>query len=268
MEGIMTGIKPRKMFSAGTFSEEDQAMIGDVRRKMNLINAVGGGSGLSDPLTQFLLTAGPDLVAGKGAGGTKLEEILGGVKPGIDKAIKTQQLKDLSNRKLATQLIAKSKGTDIDQIKRNALALSKLKKIPYEQALQMEINKSYYKKGTSTEEQAYQKGKRIEDDLGKYKDFLRNPEYNPLQKNRVKDAIGKINTNEKIDGIMDTSNPFISLDDYTVGKTREVNKQEVRTLIPNDKDDFRPNRAYFMVDENAFFVYNADAGVLVELPGV
>jgi hypothetical protein len=268
MEGIMTGIKPRKMFSAGTFSEEDQAMIGDVRRKMNLINAVGGGSGLSDPLTQFLLTAGPDLVAGKGAGGTKLEEILGGVKPGIDQAIKTQQLKDLSNRKLATALISKSKGTDIDMIKRNALALSKLKKIPYEQALQMEINKSYYKKGTSTEEQAYQKGKRIEDDLGKYKDFLRNPEYNPLQKNRVKDAIGKINTNEKIDGIMDTSNPFISLDDYTVGKTREVNKQEVRTLIPNDKDDFRPNRAYFMVDENAFFVYNADAGVLVELPGV
>tara|TARA_B100001939_G_scaffold163229_1_gene140701 strand:- start:729 stop:1583 length:855 start_codon:yes stop_codon:yes gene_type:complete len=268
MEGIMTGIKPRKMFSLGSLSEEDQAIVGDVRRKMNLINAVGGGSGLSDPLTQFLLTAGPDLVAGKAAGGSKLEEIIGGVKPGIDQAIKTQQLKDLSNRKLATALISKSKGTDIDMIKRNALALSKLKKIPYEEALKMEINKNYYKKGTSAEEQAYQKGKRIEDDLGKYKDFLRNPEYNPLQKNRVKTAIGKININKKIDNIMDTSNPFISLDDYTAGAPREINNQKVRTLIPNDKDDFRPNRAYFMVDENAFFVYNADAGVLVELPGV
>jgi len=55
MEGIMTGIKPRKMFSLGTLSEEDQAIVGDVQRKMRLINAVGGGSGLSDPLTQFLL---------------------------------------------------------------------------------------------------------------------------------------------------------------------------------------------------------------------
>jgi hypothetical protein len=271
MEGIMTGIKPRKMFSAGTFSEEDQEMIGDVRRKMNLINAVGGGSGLSDPLTQFLLTAGPDLVAGKGAGGTKLQEILGGVKPGLDQAIKTQQLKDLSNRKLATQLIAKSKVSDVRKLY-NALKtrinpktgeLYTLEDVAGDKAMT-----ELYKKDTSEAEKLYQKGKRIEDDLGKYKDFLRNPEYNPLQKNRVKDAIGKINTNEKIDGIMDTSNPFISLDDYTVGKTREVNKQEVRTLIPNDKDDFRPNRAYFMVDENAFFVYNADAGVLVELPGV
>ena len=108
MEGIMTGIKPRKMFSLGTLSEEDQAIIGDVRRKMNLINAVGGGSGLSDPLTQFLLTAGPDLVAGKGAGGTKLQEILGGIKPGLDRAIKTQQLKEAQNRKLATALVSKT----------------------------------------------------------------------------------------------------------------------------------------------------------------
>ena len=270
MEGIMTGIKPRKMFSTAGLSEADQNIVGDVRRKMNLIDFVsGGGSGLSDPLTQFLLTAGPDLVAGKAAGGSKIQEILGGVKPGIDKAIKTQQLKDLSDRKLATALISKSKGTDIDMIKRNALALSKLKKIPYEEALKMEINKNYYKKGTSEEEKLYQKGKRIEDDLGKYKDFLRNPEYNPLQKGRVKNAIGKINANDKIDGIMDTNNPFISVDDYTVAAEKEeINNKEVRTLIPNDKDDFRPNRAYFMIDENAFFIYNADKGVLIELPGI
>ena len=271
MEGIMTGIKPRKMFSAGTFSEEDQAMIGDVRRKMNLINAVGGGSGLSDPLTQFLLTAGPDLVAGQGAGGTKLEEILGGVKPGIDQAIKTQQLKDLSNRKLATALISKSKGTDIDMIKRNALALSKLKKIPYEQALQMEINKSYYKKGTSTEEQAYQKGKRIEDDLGKYKDFLRNPEYNPLEKKRVANAIDKINANEKLESEIDVSNPFISKDDYEVGqtvkvKTPEGEVEERRVFIPNDKDDFQPQKKYFIVEANAFFFYDAQNNRLIEAP--
>ena len=99
MEGIMTGIKPRKMFALGLTG--DQGIVDDVRRKMNLIDAVGGGSPLSDPLTQFLLTAGPDLVAGKAAGGTKLQEILGGIKPGLDRAIKTQQLKDLSEQKIS-----------------------------------------------------------------------------------------------------------------------------------------------------------------------
>ena len=65
MEGIMTGIKPRKMFFKGTLSPVDQEIVSDVERKMKLINAVGGGSPLSNPLTQFLLTAGPDLVEEK-----------------------------------------------------------------------------------------------------------------------------------------------------------------------------------------------------------
>ena len=110
MEGIMTGIKPRKMYALGP---TDQGVVDSVRRKMSLIDAVAGaGSPLSDPLTQFLLTAGPDLVAGKAAGGTKLQEILGGIKPGLDRAVKTQQLKDAQNRKLATQLIAGNPGRE------------------------------------------------------------------------------------------------------------------------------------------------------------
>ena len=79
MEGIMTGIKPRKMFSLGT---EDQGIVDDVRRKMNLIDVVAGTgqSPLSNPLTQFLLQTGQNLIAGKAAGGTKLQEILGATK--------------------------------------------------------------------------------------------------------------------------------------------------------------------------------------------
>ena len=95
MEGIMTGIKPRKMFFKGTLSPVDQEIVSDVERKMKLINAVGGGSPLSNPLTQFLLTAGPDLVAGKAAGGTKLQEILGGIKPGLDRLISRTQMGEL-----------------------------------------------------------------------------------------------------------------------------------------------------------------------------
>ena len=241
MEGIMTGIKPRKMFSLGTLSAADQEIVGDVERKMRLINAVGGGSALSDPLTQFLLTAGPDLVAGKAAGGTKLQEILGGIKPGLDRAVKTQQLKDLSNRKLATALISKSKVSDTRKLYealKNRINPKTGKNFTFEDVAGDKAMTALYKKDTSEAEKIYQKGKRTEDDLGKYKDFLRNPKYNPLEKKRVANAINKINADEKLEGEVDVTNPFISGDDYEVGKTLKVKTpegeiEERRVFIPN-----------------------------------
>jgi hypothetical protein len=265
MEGIMTGIKPRKMFSAGTFSEEDQEMIGDVRRKMNLINAVGGGSGLSDPLTQFLLTAGPDLVAGKGAGGTKLQEILGGVKPGLDQAIKTQQLKDLNNRKLATQLIAKSKIGGAEQAWRDYGKDSGLTK---EEFVKEFAQKELFKKKTNPEDRAFQESRDEMASLGKFKDFLRNPKYEEPEKIAIKGALDKIKSNEALFAGIDKKNPYFQGSDYELGPSSEINNQKVKTLVPNDKDDFVGNKIYFVIEENGFFVFNQDKGILQELPGV
>jgi hypothetical protein len=268
MEGIMTGIKPRKMFSLGTLSEEDQAIVGDVQRKMRLINAVGGGSGLSDPLTQFLLTAGPNLVEGKAAGGTKLQEILGGVKPGLDRAIKTQQLKDLSNRKLATSLIAKSKMGGAEQAWKDYGQYSGMSKPDF---IKEYAQKEIFKKKTNPEDRTFQEKRDTSQDLGKYKDFLRNPKYNPLQKNRIVNVITELNKNPKLEAVVDTSNPFISKDDYEVAapvkvKTEEGNVEERRVIVPNDKDDFQPNLRYFVVDANAFFFYDAKNNRLIEVP--
>ena len=268
MEGIMTGIKPRKMFSTGTLSAADQEIVGDVERKMRLINAVGGGSALSDPLTQFLLTAGPDLVAGKAAGGTKLQEILGGIKPGLDRAVKTQQLKDLSNRKLATALISKSKVSDTRKLY-NALKNRKNPKtgklFPLEDVAGDKAMAELYRKETSETEKIYKKGLKTEDDLGKYKDFLRNPKYNPLEKKRVANAIKEINANEKLEEEIDVSNPFISKDDYEKGSNMKTPEGEIRRVfIPNDKDDFQPQKKYFIVEANAFFFYDAQNNKLIE----
>ena len=265
MEGIMTGIKPRKMFSAGTFSEEDQAMIGDVRRKMNLINAVGGGSGLSDPLTQFLLTAGPDLVAGKGAGGTKLQEILGGVKPGLDQAIKTQQLKDLSNRKLATSLIAKSKLGGAEQAWRDYGKDSGLTK---EEFIKEFAQKELFKKKTNPEELRIQKQKEVRGELGKFKDFLRNPKYSEVEKSLMSSALNKIEGNKDLLASIDKQNPYYQGSDYTVGTPKKINNQDAKVLIPQDKDEFIGNKVYFMIEENGFFVFNEEQGQLIQLPGV
>jgi len=104
MEGIMTGIKPRENFAIKGMSDD---VAQNIQNRINLIDAYAGTSPLSDPLTQFLLTSGPALVEGKAAGGTKLQEIIGGIKPGLDRATKMQQMKDLNRRKIAASVISK-----------------------------------------------------------------------------------------------------------------------------------------------------------------
>ena len=114
MEGIMTGIKTRENFRDKGMSNEMAQQLKSVQERINIIDAISGAgaSPLSDPFTQFLLTAGPDLVAGKAAGGTKLQEIIGGIKPGLDRATAIQMQKDAGRRKLAGTLLAKSSIND------------------------------------------------------------------------------------------------------------------------------------------------------------
>ena len=106
MEGIMTGIKPRESFAEKGITDD---MLDRVRSRVNLIDAVAGAgaSPLADPLTQFLLQTGQNLIAGESAGGTKIQEIIGATRKPLEAAIKKQQLKDMSRRKIAASLIGK-----------------------------------------------------------------------------------------------------------------------------------------------------------------
>jgi len=275
MEGIMTGIKPRKMFSLGT---EDQTIVDNVRRRMNLIDVVaGGGSPLSDPLTQFLLTAGPDLVAGKAAGGTKLQEIIGGVKPGLDRAVKTQQLKDAQNRKLATALISKTGAGNFDKAFREYgqyMTNPKTKK-PYtkEEFRPVYGSTQIYRKDTSPAEISRKESQTRKETLAKKKNILQQQEYNNLQINRINAAEEKILGNEKLYELVDINNPYVSSEDYEVGaplkvRNPEGKKEEFRVFVPNDKEDFFPNKVYYLFDNDVFVRYDAQNNRLVELPGV
>ena len=258
MEGIMTGIKPRKMFSTAGLSEADQNIVGDVRRKMNLIDFVsGGGSGLSDPLTQFLLTAGPDLVAGKAAGGSKIQEILGGVKPGIDKAIKTQQLKDLSDRKLATQLIAKSGTGDFSKAFRSygqyMTNPDTGKKYTEEEFRPVFGKIQLYRKDISPEERLRKESDTRKAALAKKKNLLQQQEYTNVEIENVSNAEKKIFSDGALLKSMGSDNPYVPKDEYEKGKTIEVEKdgkkEERQVFIPNDKSDFTINRRYFLFNE-------------------
>ena len=109
MEGIMTGIKPREMFRDKGMSNEMADELKNIQSRINLVDAVAGAgaSPLANPLTQFLLQTGANLIGGTAAGGTKLQEIVGAAKGPLDKAVKAQQLRDASRRKTAASLIGK-----------------------------------------------------------------------------------------------------------------------------------------------------------------
>ena len=116
MEGIMTGIKPRKNYEDGTPKPNADPFAG-LKKQFNMIDELAGvgQSPLSDPLTQFLLGTGQRLIGGEAAGGTKLQEIVGATKQPLEVAIKQQALKDAGRRKLAASLIGKQKRSDFLQ---------------------------------------------------------------------------------------------------------------------------------------------------------
>ena len=264
MEGVMTGIIPRRMYSLGP---GDEGIVSDVRRKMNLIDAISGPtSPLGDPLTQFLLQTGQNLIGGESAGGTKLQEIVGATKKPLATAVKAQQLKDLQNRKLVTNLISKSKSAGAEQAWKEYGQYSGLSKD--------EFNKQYamtqlFKKETSDEEKAFQAGKALKKELGAVKSFGGKKKYSEIEQNLIQTAIPKITKNEKLLDIIDKQDPYYQGSDYKEGEKAKLKSgDEVRTLIPEDKSDFQPNKAYFIIEENKFFIYDDTKGRLIELKGV
>jgi len=122
MEGIMTGIKPRESFAEKGMSDDLKGDLGRIQQRVNLIDAISGAgaSPLANPLTQFLLQTGQNLIGGTAAGGTKLQEIVGATKEPLNKAIRAQQLRDASRRKLTASMLSKMGGDDIAKIRRNA----------------------------------------------------------------------------------------------------------------------------------------------------
>jgi len=232
MEGIMTGIKPREKFSLGT---QDQGLVDNVKRKMNLIDVVAGGtSPLSDPLTQFLLTAGPDLVEGKAAGGTKLQEIIGGIRPGLQAATKTQQLKDIQNRKLATQLISKSTIGDAAKAWSDYGQYTGLSKEEFFR--QFGRSKLYKDEPTPEMKKAKIKGDIIKNLTG-IQNIFGKKMFNQFEAESIGDAMIEAQKNPDFFKQVDLSKPYMP---------KDVSVEKVKGgYVPSDTEDFNPNKLYF-----------------------
>jgi len=279
MEGVMTGITPRKMYDEGSLNTADQGVVDNVRRKMNLIDVISGSgsSALGDPLTQFLLSTGQNLISGESAGGTKLQELAGATKAPLAQAIKSQQLKDLSKRKLATSLVSKLGTGDFETAFKNYGQYMKNpntnKRYTKDEFRPVFGNLQMYRKPMNPNERAQKEADARKDVLAKKKNMLQQQEYNTLQITGIEEAEKKILDNDELYKSMDTSNPYIANDDYeeatsAAAKDSEGKEVKIRVFVPDDKEDFRPNKRYFLIDEGIFVTYDSANNRLIEVPGI
>ena len=202
MEGVMTGIKPREFFQDKGMSNSMANELKNVQRRVDLIDAISGAgaSPLANPLTQFLLQTGANLISGEAAGGTKLQEIVGATKKPLATAIKAQQLKDASRRKIAATLLSKS---NIDEARKAYQSYGKAKYKTFEEFLPVYATMKLERKPRSQADQdQLDKDAYIKNILNK-KDYKDNPIYNFSEATQMHAAEKKVRENKQL---IDVSN--------------------------------------------------------------
>jgi hypothetical protein len=267
MEGIMTGIKPREKFAIKGMSNDMADELKSVQQRVNFIDQVAGvgGSPLSDPFTQFLLTAGPDLIAGKEAGGTKLQEIIGGIKPGLDRATALQMKKDAGRRKLTATLLSKMGTNDIAKIEANAKRVSKLTDRPYADVLEDLMYKYMYRDPKGPREIELKSDESNIKSLLQKKDARGNPELTRSEATLINKATKKAQQDENLKNRLDPRLEYvpkkagIKSDTATIGgKERTVYKPKTGNII-----DFQDDFVYFDTRLGQFLLYKKEQDLFI-----
>jgi hypothetical protein len=200
MEGVMTGIKPREMFKDKGMSSEMAEQLKNVQARVDLIDAISGAgaSPLANPLTQFLLQTGQNLIGGTAAGGTKLQEIVGATREPLSKAIAAQQKKDLSRRKIAASLLSKS---NINEARKAYNEYGKAKYKTFEEFLPVYATMKLERKPRSAADQAQADKDAYVKSILRITDYKEDPVYNISEANKMYEAEQKVRKSEntKID---------------------------------------------------------------------
>jgi hypothetical protein len=277
MEGIMTGIKPREMFEDKGMSDDMAQQLKNVQQKVQLIDAFSGAGAnpLSNPLTQFLLQTGANLIGGTAAGGTKLQEIVGAAKGPLDKAIRAQQLRDSSRRRLAASLLAKTKPSETRRLfnaLKNTINPATGKNYTFNEVAVLEARKDLFKKDTSAEEKEFQKGKETFKNLSSVKSFTGTRKYEPLEIELIGTANKQIDKDPTLFAAMDESKPYVQREDIdsdaepvsTGKKDAEGKEIKLEVVIPEDPDEYTGNRVYYVLPKRKFFYFDAQKNRLVE----
>ena len=264
MEGVMTGIKPREMFQDKGMSNEMAQQLKNVQQRVDLIDAISGAgaSPLANPLTQFLLQTGQNLIGGTAAGGTKLQEIVGATREPLSKAIAAQQKKDLSRRKIAATLLSKS---NINEARKAYNEYGKAKYKTFEEFLPVYATMKLERKPRSEADQAQlNKDAYIKNILSK-KDFRDNPIYNFSEATQMHAAEKKVRENKQLIDVSNFHIPKKAAAEFKQVGTTKTGKPVVQAPAGIK---FIDEHIYYDVQGGSggtFYKFNEDKNILIPL---
>ena len=256
MEGIMTGIKPRESFQDKGMSDAMRSDIENIQGRINLIDAIAGAgaSPLANPLTQFLLQTGQNLIGGTAAGGTKLQEIVGATRDPLNKAIAAQTRKDLSRRKLAGTLIGKMGGSDVAKMERKAKRIAEITGRPYKTVLTDVINQSLYadpkSPGTIENKEIALEAKSI---MERNTDYRKKPKFGydtSVDMAKAKRDLIKSKQFKEGEFNLDSSQYYLPAD------VTLTDGEKQGTKVPSDAEDLTANNIYYNYRDGTWYLYD------------
>jgi hypothetical protein len=233
-DGIMTGIVDRENHA---LSDPDGVGFSDrVKNRMDLIqSAVGGGTGLDDPLTQFLLQYGPSL-AGTTGGGSTIGNVLLASKEPVANLLKNVQSQKKLKTGVALEVLDSLEDEDIAPIIEKAKAIAKETGRDYQETLNQLVKTEMYRKGKSPEET---KSENLEVDIASLmsiKDSYQNPLINKYGAEEVAMKIRDVKQG-KVPGIkyedIDIDQP------YLLKKSKIINKDDETGILTLDENSIR-----------------------------
>jgi len=251
-DGIMTGIVDRENHA---LSDPDGVGFSDrVRNRMDLIqSAVGGGTGLDDPLTQFLLQYGPSL-AGTTGGGSTIGNVLLASKEPVANLLKNVQSQKKLKTGVALEVLDSLEDEDIAPIIEKAKAIAKETGRDYLPILNQLVETELYRKPKSPEEKKQEGFEISMAGLLDQKDNYGSPYLNTYSAEKVAKALDNVKQG-KVEGVtfddIDLDLPYLRKDiDYRTDDTGKI------TLSEDDVGTYRDGSVIFDYRTNKYFRVN------------
>lgn len=253
--GIMTGIVDRENHA---LSDPDGVGFSDrVKNRMDLIqSAVGGGTGLDDPLTQFLLQYGPSLAGTTGGGSTIGNVVLAAKEPTAGLLKNIQEQKKLKTG-VALEVLDSLEDEDIAPLIEKAKGIAEETGRDYKTVLNQLVETELYRKDKSPKEKAEEKFEISMGGLLDQKDNYGSPYLNTYSAEKIAKALDKVKQG-KVEGVefddIDLDLPYLRKDiDYTTDDTGKI------TLSEDDVGTYREGSVIFDYRTNKFFKVNGSS---------
>ena len=253
-DGIMTGIVDRENHA---ISDVDgvggQTFRNEVQNRIDLINSVSGGTGLDDPLTQFLLQYGPALATERGGGSTFGNIVAAAQKP-VEGLLKRQAEKRKLKTGVALEVLDSLEDEDIAPIIEKAKAIAKETGRDYLPILNQLVETEMYRKPKSPEEKKQEGFEISMAGLLDQKDNYGSPYLNTYSAEKIAKALDNVKQG-KVEGVefddIDLDLPYLQKGiDYTTDETGKI------TLSEDDVGTYRDGSVIYDYRTNEYFRVN------------